>query len=309
MRNTPSLTDCRIVLALRDHQSFRVAAEVLGMSPSALSRQLAALEADLGVRLFDRDTRNVSPTASGLTFTQLAERMLNTAEHVMEEFDAHLSANRGRLTIAGLPSVTVGLLPGLLKSFADQHAEVDLRIMDALSESVVEAVVAGRADIGFTAGTITARDRLSFHPLLDDSFVAVGAPGGPLAQDRSYGMAELIDMPVIAMEIGTSVRELLDGACQRHGLALSPRFEVAHLATAGALVAEGLGVSILPTLTLPVLPMERLIQRPVHDFGAKRRIGLVHQHGRSLSPTGKAFLEHTKLNLPNLRRRGLDEHT
>lgn len=309
MRNTPSLTDYRIVLTLRDHQSFRAAAEDLGMSPSALSRQLAALEAGLGVRLFDRDTRNVSPTASGLTFAQLAERMLNTAEHVMEEFDSHLSANRGRLTIAGLPSVTVGLLPPLLKSFADQHADVDLRIMDALSESVVEAVAAGRADIGFAAGTITARDRLAFHPLLDDSFVAVGAPVGPLTQDRSYGMAELIAMPIIAMENGTSVRELLDGACQRHGLALSPRFEVAHLATAGALVAEGLGVSILPTLTLPVLPMERLIERPVHDFGARRRIGLVHQQGRSLSPTAKAFLDHTKLNLPKLRQRGVDEHT
>lgn len=307
MRNNPSLTDYRVVLTLREHKSFRLAAEVMGMSPSALSRQLAALEADLGVRLFDRDTRNVSPTASGVTFAQLAERMLNTAENVMDEFDAHLSASRGRLAIAGLPSVTVGLLPGLLKSFAEQHTGIDLRIMDALSESVVEAVVAGRADIGFTAGTVAARDRLSFHPLLDDSFVAVGAPSGPLKEDRSYGMAELITMPIIAMEVGTSVRELLDGACQRHGLALSPRFEVAHLATAGALVAEGLGISILPTLTLPVLPMERLIQRPLHDFGVKRRIGLVHQPGRSLSPTGKAFLEHTKLNLPNLRRRGADD--
>ncbi|WP_422026634.1 LysR family transcriptional regulator [Roseovarius sp.] len=305
MRNTPSLFDYRMVLTLCDCQSFRLAAEVLAMSPSALSRQLAALEANLGVRLFDRDTRNVSPTASGHTFAQLAERMLNTADNVMEEFDAHLSASRGRLTIAGLPSVTVGLLPGLLKSFAEQHAGIDLRIMDALSESVVEAVAAGRADIGFTAGTIAARDRLSFHPLLDDSFVAVGAARGPLAEERSYGMGELIAMPIIAMEIGTSVRELLDGACQRHGLALSPRFEVAHLATAGALVAEGLGVSILPTLTLPVLPMERLIQRPVRDFGAKRRIGLVHQQGRSLSPTGMAFLEHTKQNLPVLRQREL----
>ncbi|WP_306006197.1 LysR family transcriptional regulator [Aquicoccus porphyridii] len=309
MRNNPSLADYRVALTLRDQQSFRQAAETLGMSPSALSRQLAALEAGLGVRLFDRDTRNVTPTASGLAFAQLAERMLNTAENVMEEFDAHLSASRGRLTIAGLPSVTVGLLPGLLKSFAERHTGIDLRIMDALSESVVEAVEAGRADIGFTAGTVAARLRLAFHPLLDDTFVAVGAPDGPLSEDRSYGMAELAAMPVIAMEIGTSVRELLDGSCQRLGIAMAPRFEVAHLATAGALVAEGLGISILPTLTLPVLPMERLVQRPVQDFGARRRIGLVHQQGRSLSPTGKAFLEHTKQNLPFLRRAGQEATT
>lgn len=301
MRNTPSLGDYHVALTLHQHGSFRAAAEALGMSPSSLSRQLAALEAQLGVRLFDRDTRNVAPTASGHAFARLAERMLNTAEDVTDEFAAHLSANRGRLTIAGLPSVTAGLLPGLLRSFSETHAGIDLRIIDALSGSVVEAIETGRADIGFTAGTVSARLRLSFHPLLDDHFVAVGAPDGPLADGRSYRMAELVAMPLIAMEVGASVRELLDGACQRNGLAMSPRFEVAHLATAGALVAEGLGITILPTLTLPVLPMERLVQRPVKDFAAKRRIGLVHQAGRSLSPAAKAFLDHAKINRPMFR--------
>ncbi|MBS8226371.1 LysR family transcriptional regulator [Vannielia litorea] len=304
MRNTPSLTDYRIVRALTDQGAFRAAAETLGMSPSALSRQLAALESQLDVRLFDRDTRNVAPTASGEAFARLAERMLNTAEDVMEEFGAHLSASRGRLTIAGLPSVTAGLLPGLLKSFAATHPGIDLRIVDALSGNVIEAIEAGRADIGFTAGTVSARMRLAFHPLLDDHFVAVGAPDGPLMEERSYTLSELTAMPVIAMEVGTSVRELLDGACQRGGLALTPRFEVAHLATAGALVAEGLGITILPTLTLPVLPMERLVQRPVGNFGAKRRIGLVYQAGRSISPTARAFLEHTRQNLRGISKPG-----
>lgn len=300
-RNSPALDEFRMVLTLVRHGSFRAASEVLGMSPSALSRQIAGLEARLDSRLFDRDTRNVAPTASGHALARLAERMLNTADDVMAEFDAHLSASHGRLTIAGLPSVTAGLLPGLLATFSDAHPEIDLRIFDALSDNVVEAIETGRADIGFTAGTISARLKLSFHPLMDDPFVAVGAPGGPLADERTYGVAELAAMPFIAMESGTSVRELVDGACLRNGTMLSPRFEVAHLATAGALVAEGLGVSILPTLTLPVLPMERLVQRPVGDFGARRRIGLVRQTGRSLSPAASAFLRHVHAHLPEIR--------
>ena len=300
-RNSPDLADFRMVLTLLECGSFRAASDVLGMSPSALSRQIAALEARLGSRLFDRDTRNVTPTASGQALARLAERMLNTAEDVMAEFDAHLSASHGRLTIAGLPSVTAGLLPGLLASFSEAHPDIDLRIVDALSDSVVEAIETGRADIGFTAGTISARLRLSFHPLLDDDFVAVGAPDSPLAAERTYAMAELAAMPFIAMETGTSVRELVDGACLRNGTVLSPRFEVAHLATAGALVAEGLGISILPTLTLPVLPMDRLVQRPVRDFGAKRRIGLVRQSGRSLSPAAAAFLKHVQAHLPEVQ--------
>jgi len=293
-RNIPDLADFHATLALHRKGSFRAAAARLGMSPSALSRQITGLEDRLGTRLFDRDTRNVSVTESGRVFTRVAERMVNTVEDCMAEFDSHLSASHGRLTIAGLPSVTAALLPELLKSFSRAHPDLDLRIIDALSGPVLEAVETGIADLGFTAGTLSARSRLSFQSLLEDSFVAIGTGTGPLAADRPYAWAELVDMPFIAMAKGTSVRELIDGACARHGLALTPRFEVAHLATAGALVAEGLGISALPTLTLPVLRTETLVTRPITDFGAKRRIGLVWRSGRSLSPAASAFLTHVR---------------
>jgi DNA-binding transcriptional LysR family regulator len=93
------------------------------------------------------------------------------------------------------------------------------------------------------------------------------------------------------MAPGTSVRELLDGACARIGQQLEPRFEVSHLATAGALVAQGLGVTALPRLTLPVVGSRDLLIRPIADFGASRRIGLVWRSGRTLSPPARAFLQ------------------
>ncbi|WP_165905398.1 LysR family transcriptional regulator [Rhodovulum euryhalinum] len=293
-RNIPALADFQAVLSLHRAGSFRAAAARLGLSPSALSRQITGLEQRLGTRLFDRDTRNVSATSSGLAFARVAERMLNTVEDGVAEFEAHLSASHGRLTIAGLPSVTAGLLPGLLKSFSRAHPDLDLRIIDALSGPVLEAVETGIADLGFTAGTVSARSRLSFRSLMEDSFVAIGRTDGPLAEDRPYAWAELVEMPFIAMASGTSVRELIDGACARHDRVLSPRFEVAHLATAGALVAEGLGISALPTLTLPVLRTETLVTRPIPDFGARRRIGLVWRSGRSLSPAAARFLAHVR---------------
>lgn len=301
-RIIPTLADAEAVLALREAGSFRGAAAATGMSPSALSRQIAALETRLGARLFDRDTRNVAPTPSGEAFAAAAERIVFAAEDAMADFEAHRSAQHGTLAIAGLPSVTAGLLPALLRSFSEAHPQIDLRIHDGLSGGVLEAVETGLADLGFAAGTVSAKRRLSFQPLLDDPFVAVGAPGGPLEEDRAYGLAELVAMPFVAMAKGTSVRELLDGACLRIGHGLAPRFEVAHLATAGALVAEGLGITALPTLTLPVLPMERLIQRPIRDFGARRRIGIVRQSGRSLSPAAAAFHAHVRRRYPEARR-------
>jgi LysR family carnitine catabolism transcriptional activator len=293
-RNNVDLDDYHAVLALVRAASFRAASEELGLSPSALSRQVSSLETRLNARLFDRDTRNVTPTDTGLAFARIAERILNTASDGMAEFEAHLSARSGHLTIAGLPSVTAGLLPGLLKTFTARYPDIDLRILDALSGSVVEAVETGNADIGFTAGTISARSRLAFQPLFDDEFVAVGAADGPLREDRAYTLAELLAMPFIAMAEDTSVRELVDGACLRIGTRLNPRFEVSHLATAGALVAEGLGITALPSLTLPVLHTETLVMREISDFGVRRRIGLVRRSGRSLSPAAAAFLDHVR---------------
>ncbi|MCW1404444.1 LysR family transcriptional regulator [Roseibium salinum] len=293
-RNIVDLSDYQAVLALARAGSFRVASDALGLSPSAMSRQIAALEERLGARLFDRDTRNVKPTDSGKALARVAERVLNTAQDGMAEFDAHLSARNGHLTIAGLPSVTAGLLPGLLKSFTTRYPDIDLQIMDTLSGNVLEAVESGTADIGFTAGTVSARSRLSFQALLDDAFVAIGAPDGPLAEERPFKWAEVAEMPFIAMAKGTSVRELLDGACMRIGIQLNPRFDVSHLATAGALVAEGLGVTALPSLTLPVLRTESLILREIEDFGVRRRIGLVRRSGHSLSPSAEAFLAHVR---------------
>lgn len=290
-RTNFDLGDCRAVLALSEARSFRLAAEQLSLSPSALSRMVTGLEARIGARLFDRDTRNVTPTEEGRAFAELAERLVNTAEGGAADFTAFLEARRGRLTIAGLPSVTAGLLPDLLERFAAAHPGVDLRILDALSDSVVASVARGEADLGFTAGTVGTRDQLSFQALLDDQFVAVGRTGGLLAEDRAYSLAELLHMPFIAMARGTSVRELLDGACARMGQPLEPRFEVSHLATAGALVAQGLGVSALPRLTLPVLGSRDLLIRPIADFGASRRIGLVWRSGRTLSPPARAFLQ------------------
>ena len=256
--------------------------------------QIAALEQRLGTRLFDRDTRNVETTAAGRAFLEVAKRMVNMAEEGMADFQAYLAARRGRLTIAGLPSVTAGLVPALLKSFSVRHPNIDLRVTDSLSGSVLKAVESGEADIGFTAGTVSARSRLSFHRLLDDEFVAIGRDDGPLAADRPYAWAELLELPFVAMAAGTSVRELLDGACARLNQSLNPRFEVTHLATAGALVAEGLGITALPTLTLPILRFENLVFRPIPDFGAKRRVGLVWRSGHSLSPAAQAFLSHIR---------------
>ena len=211
------------------------------------------------------------------------------AEAALTEFEAYLSARRGRVTLAGLPSITASLLPGLITRFLASHPEVEVSIVDALSDGVVDAVLEGRADFGFTAGAVGGSGRLSFRPLVEDEFVAVGHRGGPLDDVHDYRWQEFGNRPFVAMVPGTSVRALTDAACAQAGLAIRPRFEVTHLATAGALVAAGLGVTALPALTLPVLGRGPFVTRPLREPRMIRRIGIVQVIGRTLSPSARAF--------------------
>ncbi len=274
---------------LAECRSFRVAAEQLGMSGPALSRLIGRLEKRLGTRLFDRDTRNVALTPQGETLRALTGRILSEAVAALSEFEGYLAARRGRVVLAGLPSVTASLLPQVIRRFLVAYPDVDVSILDALSDQVVTAVLDGRADLGFAAGWPDREDRFSFRPLLEDRFVAVGPAGGPLAEIRSYTWRELVDHPFVAMATGTSVRALTEAACVQAGFSLRPRFEVAHLATAGALVAAGLGVTALPSLTLPVLHRISLDVRPLVSPLLLRKVGMIQATGRTLPPAAAAF--------------------
>ncbi|WP_142846363.1 LysR family transcriptional regulator [Telmatospirillum sp. J64-1] len=282
------LFELQVFTRLAELQSFSAAAKEVGLSGPALSRMIGRVETRVGARLFDRDTRNVRLTPQGEALRDLAIRILGETENALNEFNGYLAARRGRVILAGLPSVTAGLLPPVVARFMAQRPDVEIRINDALSDDVIAAVLDGRADIGFTAGLIESTDRLRFRPLLEDRFVAIGTPGY-LAEDRAYTWAEMVEQPFIAMARGTSVRALSEAAIVQSGLLLRPCFEVSHLATCGALVAEGLGVSALPSLTLPVLGRHALIVRPLVEPSMIRLIGLVTAADRTLSPAAQAF--------------------
>jgi LysR family carnitine catabolism transcriptional activator len=106
-----------------------MAAEDLGLSAPALSRLIARVEDRLGARLFDRYTRNVALTPQGQALEQLTRRILGEAAAALTEFDRYLAAALGRVTLAGLPSVTAGLLPRPVARFAVSHPEVEVAIL------------------------------------------------------------------------------------------------------------------------------------------------------------------------------------
>jgi LysR family carnitine catabolism transcriptional activator len=277
-------------LHLSNTGSFRDAARLQRISQPSLSRTIQAMEQALGRRLFDRTTRRVQLTPTGSELRPIAERLIAEFDTALGDLAQFLEGRRGRVVIAALPSISAVLLPGAIARFLKENASVDFQIRDGLSATVVETVVSGKADMGLTVRP-TPAENLSYRALAADAFGLVCRPDHPLAREASSPWTVFANEPFIAMDPHSSVRAMTDAAFMQVGIAVRPLYECAFLATTGNLVAQGLGITALPRLTLPMIGARDLVWRPLVSPSLQRSLGVVTSLGRSLSPAASAFLD------------------
>lgn len=269
--------------------SFSEAAALQGVSQPALSRTIRMMEEAIGRRLFDRTTRNVALTPAGRELRPIAERMVAEFDSAFGELAQFIEGRRGRIVVAGLPSICAELLPGAIVRFKATHPAVDFLIHDGLSGTVAGVITEGRADIGLTVRPPSS-EKLAYRPLLMDEFGLVCRPDDALAERQSVPWSVFETRPFIAMNPASSVRAMTDAAFLHGGVAIKPLYECAFLGTAGNLVAAGLGITALPRLTLRLVSAADLVWRPLVLPSLQRSLGIVTQLGRSLSPAAQQFV-------------------
>lgn len=287
-----------------EQASFSKAAERIGLSQPALSATIRKLEETLGVRVFDRTTRQVVLTAEGEELLKLATRMVDEFEAVAGDLQDYLARRRGRVVVAALPTAAAVVLPPVIARFRAANPGIDIRMHDGLHDAILEQVRSGAADFGIT---VEPRDReeFRFEPLLADRFVLVCRPEHPLAGRTGVTWAEMAAYPTVAMSRTTSVRQLMDLACAQAGVAIQPLYEASHLATIGGLVGAGSGVAALPSLALPLLSFAGLASVPLEAPVMERGIGIVLRAGRTASVAARGLLDMLTARDARLSGRGI----
>lgn len=296
MRINVTPQQLKAFLRVADTGSFSEAAVQLALSQPALSRTIRVIEESLGVRLFDRDTRNVALTPAGQELRPIALRIVREFDTSFSEFARFVSGRRGRVVIATLPSMAAVLLPGAVARFRDTRPDVDFQILDAHSGSVQSAVAEGLAEIGLTAQPSPDHD-LVYHSLLSDEFGLVSRRDDVLAGRRAVSWSVFADRPFVAMSSGSSVRAITDAAFLHCGMAVAPLFECGFLATARALVDAGLGITALPGLTVPLMAETGLVWTPLVDPVLRRSLGVVRRAGATLAPATRDFIKHLQMEV------------
>ncbi|MHB8692711.1 MAG: LysR family transcriptional regulator [Solirubrobacteraceae bacterium] len=289
------LRQLRYFEAVVRHRHFTRAADELHVAQSALSHQVRRLESELGVELLHRTTRSVEPTQAGELVARHARSILSEAGSLADEVEELRGVVGGRLTVGALLFGGELNIPALLARFTSRFpgVEVDLR------EGTVRRVSAGLSD-----GSVDLMFALEAEPpdeferlaLSTERLALVLAPRHRLSGTEPLPVAALDREPLIAFGEGSSVRRLVDRTFAAAGIAPRIALEGNDLALVRALVAEGIGLAILPR-TFAELPGPPITLRPLEPE-LEMTVALWWRRDRHLSPAARAFLEFAGAHAP-----------
>lgn len=282
------LQQMRYVVAVAETNSFTRAADRCLVVQSALSHQIARLEKELGARLFERTSRRVRLTPAGAAFLSAARQCLDAADRAAAEVAAAVGEVRGRLAVGLIPTVAAVDIPGALRDFRRRYPHVRISLRAGASEDLVEQVTRGAIEVAFLGLPTTARPRgVDFRELARDRLVAVVAPDHPLAGESAVSLRRLAAEVFVDLPAGTAGRIQSDLAFSAAGLTRDVAFEVTTAYLTERLVAEGLGIAMLPSAYAPRLTGVTTVE--VSD--APTRVEYVIWSGGTRTPAASAFLD------------------
>ena len=270
-------------------RSITRAARELGITQSATSLLIQQLEAQLGVKLFDRTTRAVQPTLAAHEAIHAADRMLGDAQGLSRRMRDLAEARAGRVAFLASAGAASALMPRVLARFRAAYPDVEIDMRDVAADDLVPRMIATDAEfaIGSVEGEIA---EMKIEALVSGRLSAIGRHTAEFAARRSLTWDELARQPTIAMRRETRIRMQIDQALGQQGKRLVPTYEVTLINTALAMTAQGLGLAILPATMLPADQFPMLIAKPLTRPAITRQVSLLQRTGRTLSPAAKALV-------------------
>lgn len=269
-------------LIVAEHKSFREAAERTHRSLSAVSAQIRQLEAQMGVALLHRTTRNVTLTPEGLELLHGTRRGLQEIALSLRKIDEAVDLRRGQVSLACSPSVAAARLPLILSVFEKDYPMVKVTLLETPS-GLNDVLRAGEVDFG--VGPVVAGEvDLQFDPILDDPLMAL-VPRRFLADGQAcITLESLARLPMLLLSLATAMRQKLEEALRAHALKLETKYEASQVQTLVAMAEAGLGVAILPRSVIRTSRSRAVRALPIVDPVLVRQIALITMRGRTLSP-------------------------
>ncbi len=273
------------------HQGgFTQAAHLLHISQSAVSKQVAQLEQNLGTPLFDRLGSQVRLTAAGNVVLQRAEGMLRLHKELLSELDDLSQLTRGELRV-GLPLLgSNALFASLFAEYRRRYPNIQVQLLEGGSMHIEQAVMSGELELG---GSLTPKNPLfGYQPFCDEPLDALLPADHPLAQGGSVRLEQLADTPFLLYQRSFMLNERLLQACQQLGFTPKEGGRSGQSDFLVALVAAGQGVVLLPSVVARELIRPGVVRlKLIAPDYLRWDIAFIWRDGAYLSRAAQAWLE------------------
>jgi DNA-binding transcriptional LysR family regulator len=284
--------DLEQFIAVAETGSIARAAERCHTVASAVSKRLSDLETSFGTALLVRGAKGVELTPAGHAFLARARGLLHQAQQLDDELRRHASGARGHVRVFANISAIVEFLPAALASFLESHPDISIHLEEHVSTSVASGVADNLADFGIL-GNVAAIDGLTLTPFRSDELVVVLKPDHPLSDNESLSFEDIVQLPLVGLHDNSSLHHLLSRGAADAGRPLNIRIRVTSFDAVCAMVAAGLGISVIPrAAAAPYTGQSRLRAVTLRESWAKRQLLICTRAQQPLPSAAQRLLDH-----------------
>jgi len=288
--NLPTIRQLEYALALGATLSFSKAAQACHVTQPALSAQIKLLEDLLGIPLFERDRRRVILTEDGLSLLEQARRVVAEARTFVEIGRSVRPPLSGSLCMGAIPTVAPYVLPLVFGRMGQRYPEVELHLREEIGGKITDRLAGGDLDVILLSLETLPRERYTTLELFEDRFVVAVPAGHPLAEREFVRGEDLRGESVLMLAEGHCLRDQTLALCKEFGVRSYDTHRAGSLTTLVRMVGSGLGVTLLPEITVELetsrQTLEGVVLVPFSDPSPKRTIGLAWRPG---SPRTRDF--------------------
>jgi DNA-binding transcriptional LysR family regulator len=290
----------RAFCAVVERASFSQAAEQLGVTQPAVSLQIRSLEKRLGLQLLDRSGRRVEPTEAGRRLYRSAQRLLAQEEQLLAELGEEAEGElTGRLELGASTGPGGIVVPVVLCEFQRRHPDVHVALTVSDTQRIVEQVARRELELGVVGAARRHRGAV-FEPFFRDE-VVLAVPAGHAFAGRTVSTDELRGEPLVLMQEGAGVRQVVDDELRAVGIRLRDldvRLELGLQESARSAVLAGYGVTFISRSAIDAdVAAGTLAVAHVEGLDASREISLVRSAGRAETRVAQAFVDFARERL------------
>ncbi|MEB8431044.1 LysR substrate-binding domain-containing protein [Cocleimonas sp. KMM 6892] len=255
--------------------TFAQAAELIYLTPAAISQQIKNLESEIGVTLFDRTTRPPHINSNGLQMVESAKQIIQIIEETKSTFSGKEVI--GTLNIGSVRTSALNLLPRAMMRLKEKYPKLKVKLRVSSSEALLADVIAGRLDAAIIAEHSNISNKIKWSPFLNDPLMVIAPPGSEVLPAKDL----LIRHPFIRFSRNVSLSYIIETELAHMGVITDVIAEIDTISAIVSCVAEGLGVAVVPNIALREASHKELVCTSFGEPQTYRQMGLIEQTNSS----------------------------